>query len=620
MKRTHNVNQNFSSKKLPLLFTITALGFLFIISGFLFPVALSKPIVIPPVMQSETTEFLIKPTHSAMRAQNFTMEGEADLTAFMVNPDGSMTSTIMAVGDVGDYTITAPPYQECLLALSIFRWGEYQTVLDGLLSIITNDTSGGGGSELDMLYELLDMLPSNAILMIFMGGSPAEIQNWGHAIHLEFEETLATPFERIFGLALPIPNMTLGIEAYGFYGFPSPDPVDIQGRNQFEAYMGTLGASRYGGTALVTNTLAEDSIGGIGLSGFINFAIMGGSPTPMPMKTAMQPSEAITFAAWGSQHQDKFFGTTEQTFDVNDFTGHLGNIEMGATLEAFEFTMLFPLGVNITSYTPTDMVNTTGPEGPMVIRSTGHWLNVSSVSNIIVNFEGDFPPGLTISKTITPIIAVGGTATVTITLENIDPNQTVYNVNLDDSESWQLYEGFPFGGITVDGSLTANWTSIAPGVMETHTYEITVYGEGSYVAQRTNVSFEDASLRVWHKASNEAFLTVVYGSLFDFILTIMRDIPWSIPVILIIVLIALYALIWLLKSLLGIFRRGEPSYTPPASTPPTESKMEPKELPPPPDEFDVPAKAYPETTCLNCGSPVPPGVIFCPACGAKISD
>ncbi len=619
MKQTRTFRQTTPLRKMPHILLVATLGLLFILSGFMLPTTLGKPVANTSITYTETMTYEAPPLSTAMRAQNFTMEGEADLTAFVVNPDGSMTSTIMAVGDVGTYTISAPPYQECLLALSIFRWGEYQVVMDGLLALITNDTGSGGGSEMDLLLEVLDMLPPNAILMIFMGGTPAEIQAWGHAIHLEFEATLATPFERIFGMALPIANMTLGLEAYGFYGVPSPDPVDIQGRNQFESYMETLGASRDGGTALITTALAEDSIGGIGISGFINLAVMGGSPAPLPMKVAMQPTEAITFAAWGSQHQDKFFGTTEQSFNVNDFTGHTGNIEMGSILEAFEFTMLFPTGVNITSYTPTDMVNTTGPQGPMVIRSTGHWQNDSSVSNIIVNFEGDFPPGLSITKTITSPIPVGGTATVTITLENIDPTQTVFDVSLDDSESWSFYEGYTFGQVDVIGDPTANWTSITPGNTETHSYQITVRGEGSYVAQPTNVSFEDASSRVWYKASNEGLLTVAYGNLINFIITIMQDIPWSIPVILIIVLIAIYALIWLLKAVLGIFRRGEPRPSAPKQAPPMEPEAPPEELPPPPDEFDVPAKANPETTCINCGSPVPPGVGFCPACGSKVT-
>jgi hypothetical protein len=591
--------------------------FLFVVSGFLLPSTPATFITAKSGVYTDTVTYQTDYLHSAMRAQNFTMEGEADLTAFVVNPDGSMTSTIMAVGDVGSYSTTEPAYQECLLALSIFRWGEYENVLDGLLSFLTNDTGGGDGSSLDMLYELLDMLPPNAILMVFMGGSPAEIQAWGNAIHLEFEATLATPFERIFGMALPITNMTFGIEAYGFYGIPSPDPVDIQGRNQFEAYMETLGASRDGGTALVTTELADDSIGGIGISGFVNLAVMSGSPAPLPMKSSMQVPDAVTIAAWSSQHQDKFFGSTEQTFDVNAFTGHTGNIEMGSTLEAFEFTMLFPVGVNITSYTPTDMTNTTGPQGPMVIRSTGHWINDSSVANIIVNFEGDFPPGLRITKTITPLIPVGGTATVTITLENIDPTQVVYDVNLDDSQSWALYQGMTFSRIDVIGSLTANWTSISPGETENHTYQITVTGEGSYVAQRANVTFDDDTARTWHKSSNEAYLIVTYGTLIEFILTIMRDIPWSIPVILIIVLIAIYALIWLIKSLLGIFRRGPSRPAAPSRAPPP-----PKELPeePPPDEYEPPAKDYDEGTCINCGSPIPPGVTFCPACGAKATE
>ncbi|MFX1317856.1 MAG: zinc-ribbon domain-containing protein [Promethearchaeota archaeon] len=614
MKRTRITHTRKLNHQLPLTLLVITLGLLFILSGFLISVGFSIPDESPQLGSSDAFDIQTSSIPIAMRAQNFTLEGEADLTAFVVNPDGSMTSTVMAVGNVGAYTTSAPPYQECLMAISIFRWGEYQTVFDGILSILTNDTSGGG-SEMDALYEILNLLPSNAILMIFTGGSPAEIQGWGNAIHLEFEAILTTPFERIFGLALPLPNMTVGIEAYGFYGIPGPDPVEIQGRDHFQAYMQDLGSTRDGGTELVTSTLAEDAIGGIGLSGFINLAVMEGGFLSAPSKTAMQPPEAITFAAWGSQHKDKFFGTSEQTFDVNDFCGHSGNIEMGSTMTAFEFIMQFPAGVNITSYSPADMVNTTGPEGAMVARPSALWIATPSVPNIIVSFEGDFPPGLSITKTVTPLITIGGTATVTITLENIDPTETVYNVDLDDTESWLIYEGFTTGLVVIDGSLTANWTSIAPGETEVHTYQITVYGEGSYIAQRANITFEDALTRVWIKSSNEALLTVVYGNILDFIIAIMRDIPWSIPVILVILLVAIYAIIWLIKLLLGIVRRSPQKATSPkAPPPPTEDTS----YPPPPDEFDYPDKSSSEVTCINCGSPIPPGVSFCPACGAKI--
>jgi hypothetical protein len=212
---------------------------------------------------------------------------------------------------------------------------------------------------------------------------------------------------------------------------------------------------------------------------------------------------------------------------------------------------------------------------------------------------------------------VGGTATVTITLENIDPTQTVYDVNLDDSQSWVLYQGSAFSRIIVTGSQTANWTSIAQGVTVNHTYQITIYGEGSFVAQRANVSYDDDTARTWHKSSNEAYVIASYSTLIEFILTIMGDIPWSIPVILIIVLIAIYSLIWLLKTILGIFRRG-PSRPAAPSTPPPPPKEFPEE--PPPDEYEPPAKDYVEGTCINCGSPVPDGVTFCPACGAKVTD
>jgi hypothetical protein len=554
--------------------------------------------------------------------QNFTFEGEADMTAFIVGSDGSMTSTIIAAGDIGDVDTTQPHYAECAIALGLFRWGDYIDVFTSLLTFLTNDTGGGGGgSELGMLFGFLDLLPPNALLMIFVGGSQPEIQSWGAQISQDFTSSMGVTFNRIFGMVVPVsPTETFGIEAYGYYGGASPDPVDIQGRNAFQNYMAYLGTTRHGGSELVTPTLAEDSVGGVGVAGFMNIAALGGMGTPVstPTKASMQLNESITFAAWASRHEDKFFGRLGQTFDVNDFTGRTENITIGP-LDAFEFTMMFPGDVNITSYVPTDMVNMTSPEVVMVIRSTTHWINnASSVENIIVNFEGDFPPGLTIHKILGhDLIAVGGTTTVTINLTNIDPTQTVTNVQVDDSHSWDAYLALTASHVTITGSMTGNWGSIAPGESVTMSYQITITGEGGYVSQRTNVTYEDDLARTWEKTSNQVYLKVGYASIFDFLLTILQDIPWSVPVLIVIALMVLYAIIWLLKAIMGLFRG--PKSAPKAGPAPSTPKAFEPESPPPP-EYDAPVKDTGEAICSYCGSMVPPGVSFCPACGGKVSE
>jgi hypothetical protein len=615
MKRRYYQSSTPLSHSSALTFLVATMGVLLLVTTLL-PIfyqtapTLYSPIELRPLQNSSKQSL-----YNAAPLQNFTMEGDGDLTAFVVGPDGSLTSTILAAGDVGAFNTAAPHYDECLLALSIFRWGDYLDVLTGLMEVITNDTSGS--SELEAMMGILDLLPPNAILMVFMGGSSTEIQIWGDAVHLDFENVLGIQFARIFGMHIPIPNMTVGIEAYGYFGeLESSDPIEIQGRDRFQTYMLNLGTSRRGGTELVTPTLANDSIGGVGIAGFINIGVLSGSPSPM--KSNMQTPESITMAAWASRHADKFFGSEEQEFNVNEFVERTGTIGIG-TLDAFEFTMLFPAGVNITSYTPTDMYNSSSPEGVMVSRTTGHWQNdTTDITNIIINFEGDFPPGLAIRKTITPIIPVGGTATVTIQVTNIDPNETVYEINVDDSHAWDAYLNLPHSNVIITGTTTGYWASIAPGDTETFSYQISITGEGGYVAQRANVTYEDATARVWEKTSNQVYLTVSYTSLLEFLIILLQDIPWSIPVLLIIVLMALYAIIWLIKLLLGLFRK-RPAAPPPKSGPPPDTTLK-EPLPPPPDEYEPPAKSYPETTCINCGAPIPPGVSFCPACGAKVTE
>ncbi|MFX0169769.1 MAG: zinc ribbon domain-containing protein [Candidatus Hodarchaeota archaeon] len=610
------------TKLITLTILTATLGILLVLSSFL-PLLIQRPPIyetsdeyIPYQQESAPPQLNLAPI------QNFTFEGEADMTTFIVGSDGSMTSTIIAAGDIGDIDPTQSHYAECALALSLFRWGDYLDVFTSLMAFLTNDSGGGGGSELDMLFGLLDLLPPNALFMIFIGGSQAEIQGWGYQISQDFTSTIGISFTRIFGMVVPLsPTETFGIEAYGYYGESSPDPVDIQGRDAFQNYMEYLGSSRNGGSELVTPTLADDSVGGVGLAGFINFAALGGmgSPAPLPIKAPMQTNESITIAAWASRHEDKFFGRTEQTFDVNDFTGRSENITIGS-LDIFEFMMMFPSDVNITSYVPTDMVNSTTPEFVMVLRSTTHWINnASSVENIIVNFEGDFPPGLTIQKTLTSSrIPVGGTTTVTITLTNIDPTITVTNVQVDDTHSWDAYLALTSSHVIFTGSMSANWASIAPGQSVSLTYQITITGEGGYVSQRTNVTYEDDLARTWEKSSNQVYLTVAYASIFDFLLTILRDIPWSIPVLIVVALMVLYVIIWLIQTILGIFRGSKTATSKPPPPPTTPTAPTPK--PPPPPEFESLDKEYGEAVCSYCGGLIPPGVSFCPACGSKVSE
>ncbi len=617
MKRIKTQHSLFSGPSTPLSLFVASMGILLLLTAFMPLFALNIHASSTSTVSLSSGVPITSPMPYSRLAQNFTLEGDADMAAFIVANDGSMTSTIMAAGDVGSWNTAAPYYSGCLMALSIFRWGDYLDVFTGLFSFITNDTSGGG-SEMDMMMGLLDLLPPNAILMIFGEGDSTQIATAADAIHLDFEATIGVDFSHVFGLYIPVPNMTVAIQAYGYFGEPgSLDPIEIQGRDRFQEYMADVGAARDGASDLVTYALANDSIGGVGMAGFLNLGAF--SPSSISMKSSMQLTGSITVAAWASRHLDKFYGREEQEFNVNEFVDRTGNITIGS-LDAFEFNMIFPAGVNITWYTPSDMLNSTSPEMVMVFRPTANWLyNASSVSNIIVRFEGDFPPGLSIRKTITPVISVGGTATVTITLTNIDPNQTVTNVVLDDSHAWDVYLNLPYSRITISGSTTANYASLAPGDSVSHTYDVTITGEGGYVSQPANVTYEDDIGRPWEKTSNQAYVRVSYSSLIQFLLLILQNIPWSIPVLLIVVLMGIYGIYWLVTRTVGVFRRGERT---PAPTPaPAEPKFEfEEELPPPPDEYGPPAKGPPETTCINCGSPIPPGVGFCPACGTKVSD
>jgi hypothetical protein len=519
-------------------------------------------------------------------------EGEADIAAFIVNADGSMSTAIISAGTVGEFNPAADYYSNCMLAISLFRWGDYEDIIGYVLGFVTNETGGGGMSE---FLGFLNLLPPNALLMVFGAGTPAEIQVWGNLIKNEFAATLSLPFERILGLPpLTIGNLTFGIEAYAFPGTPE------QGRDGYAGFMNTMGATRHGMSELVTLQLASNSAGGVGLCGVIDLSAFGNTSAP-----------TLTMATWVSLHKDQFYGSGVNTFDVNDFVGRTGNISLGA-LDALEFSALFPAGVNITSYQPADMTNSSEPQGVMVARPTATWQTQSSINNIIINFEGDFPPGLLISKTISPArVSPRAATTVRITLRNDDPAETVYNVTVDDSHGWDYYASLT-GRVTISGEMTAFFDSIDPGETRTLNYTVIINTEGSYVSNRTLLTFQDAASEVFQKTSARAYVTVAYANVFEFLFTILTSLPWSIPVILIVGLMVLYLFIWLIKSILGLRRHAAP--------PPAKATYEPT-APTEPTAVAPPLKlGSTELTCVNCGSLVPPGVQFCPACGQKIVE
>ncbi len=533
--------------------------------------------------------------------QNLT-EGEGDLAAFVVADDGSLIASMIATGsNIGGLDTSAAHYDECLIAISLFRWQEYENVIGYLLDAFTNETDGGMSDFLGFI----DLLPPNALFMVFGGGTDFEIGVWSEAIRQEFQSIYGLPFEPVLDLpTFNISGMVFAVSAYGYSG------TDIQGRDAFQTFTTNLGSSRRGASELVTPTLANDSQGGVGMLGFVNIGAFG---TPSPIKAPLQAPESITVTGWVSLHKDKFYGSEEQEFNVNEFCDRTGPIGIGS-LDFFEFNMLFPTGVNITSVDPPDMTNSSTPEGVSVTRNTTLWQSTPDPDNIIVRFEGDFPPGLTITKSITGTMVPGGTATVTITVENIDQVETAYNIFVDDSGSWSHYTGMAASRLIFTGNLTHDFGTLGPGGKRSFYYLVKITTEGTYISTAANVTYEDDTATTYEKESNRVHITVRYANIMEFLLTIFRDIPWSIPILLVIGLMILYAIIALIKGLLGMRTKKGP---PP---PPAEYAAEPTipeapiiEEPPPPPEISG-------ATCINCGSPLPPGVTFCPACGAKIPE
>ncbi|MFX1562441.1 MAG: hypothetical protein ACFFDP_03955 [Promethearchaeota archaeon] len=538
--------------------------------------------------------------------QNLT-EGNADIGTIVIGEDGSLSATFLSAGnEIGEFAASAPEYEYCLMALAMFRWGDYEGLTENLLAFL----GGESESEVSGLLDFLNLLPLSSILMVFFGGDASQIQVWGAMIAEDFETTLDMPFSRVTGIPpLTVENMTFSVEAYGY------DGTDIEARNDFQEYMATLGSTRRGMSELVTPELAEKCNGSIGVCGVINIGAMSGTP---PAKAPIQGNETLIFSSWSSTHMDQFFGREEQVFDLNVFCDRTGTISMH-NLDALDFNILLPAGTNVTDYYPDDMTNSSSPENVEVSRSTSTWEAVPEVPTINVTFQGHFPPGLKFTKTITPRISPGATATVTLQVKNIDTNQTIYNIHVDDSHSWNLYAGTGAELITIVGQTTADWDILLPGESETLIYYVTISVEGLYLPIRANVTYQDETLESFEKQSNKANVLVYYANIIEFLLTLFNDIPWSIPVILIVGLMILYLIVAAIKSL----RRKKQPRLQPAPTFTKgfeESSFEEPTLPP---SAHTPAPA-PKTSdgevCVNCGGLIPPGVLYCPACGARVAS
>ncbi len=589
-----------------------ALSLLFLLGGFTpllaaRPSASTAPQPTAPLSSSP-------PRHRAL--QKLSLEGEADVGTFIVSYDGALTAALISAGDgIGGLNPEGEHYSQTIFAAAMFRWGEYEDAINYFFEVMFNTSLDEGDGGMGGIFSsILGLLPPNSILIFFSGSAtPLQTLEWGNTIHLEYENALGIPYEHIIGIPpITIGSMTVAVEAYGYAGTPD------EGRDVYQSFMADLGTTRDGMSELCTPTLAEDSMGGFGLYGVINPSSF--APESRSASQRQIPG-AITTASWVSSHRDEFYGDEYQIFDLNEFTGHTGTIDFGTSLDALQFVTMFPTDTVIHNYTPTDMtiINSTGPTAPEIVeRSNSTWQAAPSIPNIVINFTGDFPPGLFIEKTITPDpLAPDQAATVTLLITNED-DETLYNIYINDTLAWALYADT--GRYTISGSMSQNITSLDPGESFSLTYHITFNTEGTYLSAPAQLVFEDNETITYQKASLKVYVTVAYASIIDFLLALLTDYPTSLPLLLLLGLLALYLVIWTLKALFGL--RKKPRTTPRYGPAPKRPSSKPAQ---PGSSTKASEPLYPSTTpemsgaiCIHCGSPLPLGVSFCPACGGSV--
>jgi uncharacterized repeat protein (TIGR01451 family) len=216
--------------------------------------------------------------------------------------------------------------------------------------------------------------------------------------------------------------------------------------------------------------------------GIFPLADVGFAPAQFPFD--LSGPIAVAAAGYLGEQEVSATSTSLSLGTLMGATGTIGPLDAGLSIVLAHM----PEFVNITSYEPYDGAT----NHSFFIEDAGmlFWNSTAfgDVDDYVINFEeSPFPPLITVNRVFTPDsgeITVGGTTTVTVTVTN-EGDEAISNVTLTDIGVGGIYDS-----ITVSGTQSQSFSSIAAGASETISYTVTFANEGSYTFPKATAEYD----------------------------------------------------------------------------------------------------------------------------------
>jgi hypothetical protein len=459
-----------------------------------------------------------------------------------------------------------PMYDGCIAMALVSTHGEFLDIVMDLLAGGDMFGGDGNGGEFALAQDgggfdpnsILDMLGTefNLLITVFINVAEADslarmAQIQAHLstqyqfsflelLNLRIDESLFPPDSEI---TLPFDSIDVYIrqETHDF-AFAVDAMFDVMSDDGF---LGSIDQTYFTG--------ADASAGGLiaipDMAEIVDLIEMfsggdGGSEAP-PLYTLAQtiPFEVegpIAIAAAGYLGE-QVLSTDTTSINVENLLGVTGTLTPLPSGNSLLATM-FPDSTNITSITPDvegqSYYNST--EGVVFWNATA----LGPQDDYIVNFEGDFPPLVTIEREFSPAsgeITPGGSTTVTVTVTN-EGDEPITDLIITDAQLATIYDT-----VTVTGTTTVSVASLDGGASTTMTYTVTFANEGGYTFMPAELVYEYEGESFFKDTMREGFEVApdVGGLMYD---AIMDGMPYTGVALGVVGLVGIYAIMGLLKN------------------------------------------------------------------------
>ncbi|MFX1271308.1 MAG: hypothetical protein ACFFAX_06445 [Promethearchaeota archaeon] len=161
----------------------------------------------------------------------------------------------------------------------------------------------------------------------------------------------------------------------------------------------------------------------------------------------------------------------------------------------------FPFNINVTGYTPENQAQnqTFFDESANLIFWNATALGTQPDYTVTFNAT-NLPPLIALERTFSPeSCSVGEYTDVTVTVTN-NGDDPIANLSLTDTEFSDIYPD-----VSVTGSTTGSWLSLAPGASQSITYRVTFTNEGRYTFPGAVLHYSYNGINFEKDTSNQGF-------------------------------------------------------------------------------------------------------------------